>query len=123
MAQTQRIFGASIKRREDPRFITGKGNYTDDIKLPNMTYASFVRSPHAHARIKGIDARAAKAIPGVLAVYTGKDLADAKVGSLPCGSLLPGIKVPPHMPIAVDQARYMGDAVAGVIVERPYIAK
>jgi carbon-monoxide dehydrogenase large subunit len=123
MAQTQRLFGSSIKRREDPRFITGKGNYVDDIKLPNMTYASFVRSPHAHARIRGIDASAAKAIPGVLAVYTGKDLADAKVGSLPCGWLLPGIKVPPHLPIAADKARYMGDAVAVVIAESAYLAK
>src|SRR5438105_3059757 len=123
MAETQKIFGASIKRKEDPRFLTGRGNFTDDVKLPGTTYAVFVRSPHAHARIRSIDSSAAKALKGVLAVFTGKDLADAKVGSLPCGWLLPGIKVPPHLPLAADKARYMGDAVAVVIAESPYIAK
>jgi len=65
---TTKLFGASIKRREDPRFITGRGNYTDDLKLPGMTYAAFVRSPHAHARVKAIDVTRAKAHPGVIAV-------------------------------------------------------
>ena len=64
---TTKMFGASIKRREDPRFITGKGNYTDDVKLPGMTYAAFVRSPHAHARITGIDVSAALEVDGVVA--------------------------------------------------------
>src|SRR2546429_7389967 len=78
-----RLFGKSIKRTEDPRFITGRGKYVDDLKLPGMTYAAFVRSPHAHARIKGIDVSAAKSHPGVVAVYTGKDMTG--VNSLPCG--------------------------------------
>jgi len=123
MAPQPRLFGSSIKRREDPRLITGRGTFTDDVKLPGTTYAAFVRSPYAHARIRSIDTAAAKAVPGVVAVFTGKDLADAGVKSLPCGWLLPGIKVPPHMPLAADKARYMGDAVAVVIAENPYLAK
>src|SRR5215470_624084 len=95
-ATDTRMFGKSIKRREDPRFITGRGNYTDDLKLPGMTYAAFVRSPHAHAKIRKIDVAQAKAHPGVVAIFTGKDLTG--VNSLPCGWLLPELKVPPHPP-------------------------
>jgi aerobic carbon-monoxide dehydrogenase large subunit len=112
---TARLLGASIKRREDPRFITGKGNYTDDLKLPGMTYAAFVRSPHANAKIRGIDVSKAKAHPGVVAVFTGKDMTG--VNSLPCGWLLPELKVPAHPPLASEAARYVGDPVAVVIAE------
>jgi len=118
---TARVLGASIKRREDPRFITGKGNYTDDLKLPGLTYAVFVRSPHAHARIRKIDTAAAKAHPGVVAIFTGKDMAG--VNSLPCGWLLPELKIPPHMPLATDAARYLGDPVAVVIAETQSAAR
>src|SRR3989454_1018528 len=114
-ATDTRLFGKSIKRREDPRFITGRGNYTDDLKLPGMTYAAFVRSPHAHAKIRKIDVAKAKAHPGVVAIFTGKDLTG--VNSLPCGWLLPDLKVPPHPPLAVDTVRYVGDPVAIVIAE------
>src|SRR5438477_975025 len=114
-ATDTRLFGKSIKRREDPRFITGRGNYTDDLKLPGMTYAAFVRSPHAHAKIGKIDLTQAKAHPGVVAIFTGKDLTG--VNSLPCGWLLPELKLPPHPPLAVDTARYVGDPVAVVIAE------
>src|SRR3989442_2737137 len=110
-----RLFGKSIKRREDPRFITGRGQYVDDLKLPGMTYAAFVRSPHAHARIKKIDTAAALKHPGVVAIFTGKDMTG--VNSLPCGWLLPGLKVPPHPPLATEAARYVGDPVAIVIAE------
>ncbi|HEV8472314.1 MAG TPA: molybdopterin cofactor-binding domain-containing protein [Methylomirabilota bacterium] len=110
-----RLFGKSIKRREDPRFITGRGNYTDDLKLPGMTYAAFVRSPHAHAKIRKIDVTRAKAHPGVVEIFTGKDLTG--VNSLPCGWLLPELKVPPHPPLATEAARYVGDPVAIVIAE------
>src|SRR5438105_10401832 len=123
MATTEPLFGKSIKRREDPRLLTGKGVYVDDVKLPGMTYASFVRSPHAHARIGAIDASSARKLPGVVAVYTGKDLTASGVKSLPVGWLLPDIKLPPHLPLAVDRARYMGDAVAVVIAESPYVAR
>ena len=74
---TARLLGASIKRVEDPRFITGKGHYTDDLKLPGMTYAAFVRSPHAHAGIRKIDTARALKHPGVAAVFTGKDYPSA----------------------------------------------
>src|SRR5207253_2639826 len=123
MAATERLFGSSIKRREDPRLITGKGVYVDDVKLPATTYASFVRSPHAHARIKAIDSSAARKLPGVVAVYTGKELSAGGVKSLPVEWFLPTINLPPHLPLAVDRARYMGDAVAVVIAESPYVAR
>jgi aerobic carbon-monoxide dehydrogenase large subunit len=112
---TARVLGSSIKRREDPRFITGRGNYTDDVKVAGMTHAVFVRSPHANAHIRSIDVGRAKAHPGVVAVFTGKDMAG--VQSLPCGWLLPGLKIPAHPPLATDAARYVGDPVAVVIAE------
>src|SRR6266508_1553860 len=112
---TAKLLGASIKRREDPRFITGKGHFTDDLKLPGMTYAAFVRSPHAHAKIRKIDTSRASKHPGVVAVFTGKDMTG--VNSLPCGWLLPELKVPPHMPLASDAARYVGDPVAVVVAD------
>ena len=115
--------GQSTKRVEDPRFIQGKGKYVSNLKIPNMAHAAIVRSPHAHAIIKGIDASEALAMPGVIAVYTGKDLADSGVGSLPCGFNPPDIKVAPHMPLAVDKARHVGDGVAVVIAEDRYTAQ
>ncbi len=122
---TGRMFGRSIKRREDPRLVTGRGSFVDDIKLPGTTYAVFVRSPHAHARIRGIDATAARRHPGVVAVFTGKDMAG--VNSLPCGwdlrkeKNIPGViqdlAMVPHMPLAADAARHVGDPVAVVIAD------
>src|SRR5512132_2421129 len=122
---TDRMFGKSIKRREDPRFITGRGNYVDDVKLPGMTYAAFVRSPHAHARIRRIDTSAAARHPGVVAVFTGKDMTG--VNSLPCGwdlrkaKNIPGVvqdlAMVPHMPLTSDAARHVGDPVAVVIAD------
>src|SRR3989440_5398266 len=117
------LFGTSIKRREDPRFITGKGTYVDEVRVPGTTYAAFIRSPHAHARIARIDASAAKRLQGVVAVYTGKDLVDGGVKPIPTGWLIPNIKIPAHYPLATDRARYMGDAVAVVIAESPYVAR
>ena len=124
-ATAERLFGKSIKRREDPRFITGRGSYVDDLKLPGMTYAAFVRSPHAHARIKRIDTAAAKAHPGVVAVFTGSDMKG--VNSLPCGwdlrkaKNIPGVvqdlAMVPHMPLTSDVARHVGDPVAVVIAD------
>src|SRR2546422_10191118 len=120
-----RLFGKSIKRREDPRFITGRGQYVDDLKLPGMTYAAFVRSPHAHARIRKIDTSAALKHPGVVAVFTGKDMTG--VNSLPCGwdlrkeKNIPGVvqdlAMVPHMPLTSDVARHVGDPVAVVIAD------
>jgi len=122
---TARLLGTSVKRREDPRFITGKGNYTDDLKLPGMTYAAFVRSPHSHAGIRKIDTSKALKHPGVVAVFTGKDMTG--VNSLPCGwdlrkeKNIPGVvqdlAIVPHMPLTSDAARHVGDPVAVVIAE------
>src|SRR5581483_6704673 len=119
-ATEERLFGKAIKRREDPRFITGRGQYVDDVKLPGMTYAAFVRSPHAHARIRGIDTARAKAMPGVVGVYTAQDV---QVGALPCGWMLPGIKVPARPVLASGKARYAGEPVALVVAESVYAAK
>ena len=80
--------GASVKRKEDIRFITGKGRYTDDVNRPGQAHAYFVRSPHAHANIKSIDASAALASPGVVAVFTGDDIAADKLGGLICGWMI-----------------------------------
>jgi len=112
------LFGSGIKRREDPRLITGSATYTDDVKLPGLVYAMFVRSPYAHARLKSVDTKAARNAPGVVAIYTGKDLADRLV-PVPCAWNVPGcdLKVPPHPLLAVDKVRYVGDAVAMVVAE------
>jgi carbon-monoxide dehydrogenase large subunit len=121
-------FGASVPRKEDQRFLTGKGNYTDDINRPGQTYAYFVRSPHPHARIKGIDASATLAMPGVVAVLTGKDVAADKLGGLICGWMIHSkdgsqMKAPPHPILALDEVRYVGDHVAVVIAETHAQAK
>ncbi|HUJ86584.1 MAG TPA: xanthine dehydrogenase family protein molybdopterin-binding subunit [Burkholderiales bacterium] len=122
------LIGARVERKEDYRFLTGAGQYTDDIALPGQTYAAFVRSPHAHARIKSIKKDKALKAPGVLAVYTGEDLAGAKVGGLPCGWLITGtdgqpMKEPPHPPLAQGKARYVGDHVAVVIAQSQEAAR
>ena len=83
-----KLFGASIRRREDPRLITGQATYTDDMRLPGMVYAHIVRSPHAHARIMRIDVAAARRAPGVVAVLTGQDLA-GKINPIPTAWLIP----------------------------------
>src|SRR5207237_5556003 len=119
MATQPQLFGQSIKRREDPRLISGKGTYVDDVKLPNTSHAAFVRSPHAHARIKGIDTTAARNAKGVVAIFTGKDLVAGGVKPLPVGWLLPDIKIPPYNVLAADKARYLGDADALVVAETP----
>jgi carbon-monoxide dehydrogenase large subunit len=116
------LIGARVARKEDYRFLTGAGQYTDDVILPHQSYAAFVRSPHAHAKIKSINTAKAKNAPGVLAVFTGDDLAAAKVGGLPCGWLITDVngqpmKEPPHPCLAQGKARYVGDQVAVVIAE------
>lgn len=110
--------GKSIKRREDARFLTGKGKYTDDIKLPGMTHAAFVRSPYAHAKISGIDTSAAATASGVVAVYTGSD--ECGTFSVPCGWQVDfkngdTMKEPPHPLLAVEKVLYVGENVAVVI--------
>ncbi len=121
---TTRAFRSGIRRREDPRLITGRASYTDDIKLPGMLHAAILRSPYAHANITSIDVAAAQAQPGVVAVYTGADTEGALNG-LPCAWLIPGsdLKTPAHPAIATDRVRYVGDAVAVVVAESRYQAE
>ncbi len=120
--------GKSLQRREDVRFLTGAGQYTDDVLLPGQTHGVFLRSPYAHARIKSIDVKAAKAAPGVIAIFTGSDLAEAKVGGLPCGWLIHSkdgtpMKEPAHPVLAQGKVRHVGDQVALVVAETAWQAK
>src|SRR6478672_6216583 len=119
---TTSLIGARVARKEDYRFLTGNGQYTDDVALPGQTYAAFVRSPHAHATLKSIRIDKAKKAPGVVAIYTGADLAAAKVGGLPCGWLITDVKgqpmkEPPYPSLAQDKVRHVGERVAVVIAE------
>ena len=116
---TETGIGASVRRTEDFRFLTGSGTYTDDINRPGQAYAYFLRSPHAHAEIKSIDKEAALASPGVVGVFTGADLAADEVGGVPCG-FAPGggpMNEPPRSALAADTVRYVGDGVAVVTAE------
>src|SRR5215211_987570 len=131
-----RLVGAEVRRKEDPRLITGSSMYVDDLSIPGMAYVAVVRSPHPHARIGGIDASAAKAMPGVIAVVTGDELAQY------CGPLSGAAgeggsgeeadyeqreqeaeESPPVWPIARDTVRWVGEAVAAVVAESRYQAE
>ncbi len=114
--------GASVRRKEDQRFITGKGRYTDDLDRPGQAHAFFIRSPHAHATIRAVDAGDARSKPGVLAILTGDDLAADKIGGLICGWMIHSkdgapMKAGPHPALARGKVRYVGDHVAVVIAE------
>ncbi|WP_416797168.1 xanthine dehydrogenase family protein molybdopterin-binding subunit [Ciceribacter azotifigens] len=114
--------GARVARKEDKRFLTGKGRYTDDMVVPGMKYAYFVRSPYAHARVTGVDASAAKAMPGVIDVLDGKQLLADGIGNLICGWMIHSkdgspMKMGAWRPLAHDTVRYVGDAVAVVIAD------
>jgi len=114
--------GESLRRKEDYRFLTGTGQYTDDVQMVNMTHAFFVRSPHAHAHIKSIDKKAALAAPGVIGIFDGKDVEGDKINGLPCGWLITDtngqpMKEPPHPILAHGKVRYVGDHVAMVVAE------
>lgn len=114
--------GSSVKRVEDPRFIEGKGAYVANLHLPGMVYLAVKRSPYGHAKIKKINTKKAEALPGVVAVYTGKDLVEGGCGPLPCGWNVPDIKVPVRHALTTDKARHVGDGVAVVAAEDPYTA-
>ena len=120
--------GQPLRRREDARFLTGAGQYTDDVVLPGQTFGVFLRSPFAHARIKAIDTSKAAKAAGVVAIFTGADLAEAKVGGLPCGWLIHSkdgspMKEPPHPVLAQGKVRHVGDQVALVVAETLLQAK
>ncbi len=116
------LIGKSVKRVEDNRFLKGEGKYTDDFNMPNQTFAVYVRSPHAHANLVSVDISAAKAMDGVINVFTGKDIKDAGIVGSICGWQVDfkngdTMKEPGHPILAVDKVRHVGDAVALVIAE------
>ena len=120
--------GASVVRKEDKRFITGKGRYVDDIKLVGTTFAHFIRSPHAHAKVKRIDASEALKMPGVLAVLNGKELVEDKIGNLICGWAITSkdgspMKMGAWPAMAPETVRFAGQAVAVVIAETKNLAR
>ncbi|HEY6894646.1 MAG TPA: molybdopterin cofactor-binding domain-containing protein, partial [Rhodanobacteraceae bacterium] len=120
------VIGAPVLCKEDARFLTGTGQYTSDVAMPRQTYAYFLRSPHAHAAIRGIDVVKAKTLPGVVEIFTGADL--TSVNGLPCGWLITGtdgkpMNEPPHPVLAQGKVRYVGDPVALVIAESVAQAK
>src|SRR5574343_711636 len=120
MNAPQGFIGKSVTRREDARFLTGRGQYTDDIVLPGQTHAHFLRSPYAHARIQSLNTSTAAAAPGVVGIFTGEHF--RAVGGLPCGWLINSLdgspmKEPKHPVLADGKARYVGDRVALVVAE------
>ena len=120
--------GAAVRRKEDQRFVTGKGQYTADVNRPGQAHACFLRSPHARAKIRKIDHAAADRMPGVLAVLTGAELAADKIGGLICGWMIHSkdgspMKMAPHPALAHGTANHVGDAVAVVVAETMSQAK
>lgn len=115
------LVGKGIRRQEDPRLLTGTAIYADDIQMPGMYHACILRSPHGAAKIKSIDIGAASKHPGVAAVYIGKDT--AHVGPVPCGSSLPGLRVPHHHILATERVYFVGHPIAVVVATDRYIAR
>src|SRR5258706_13425004 len=116
------LIGAEVKRKEDPRLITGKGTFVGNLSLPGMRYVAFVRSPYAHARIRRIDTSAAASRPGVVAVVTGQDLA-SHYDPLPMSSAGEGGVHHSHYALSVDRVRHVGEVVAAVIATSSAIAE
>ncbi|MGC2696914.1 MAG: xanthine dehydrogenase family protein molybdopterin-binding subunit [Candidatus Angelobacter sp.] len=117
----EKTVGKPIKRTEDPRLIQGLAHYVDDIRLPDTLHAAFLRSIYAHAKIKSIDTNAAQKHPGVVAVYTGKDV--ARIGPVPCAAALPELKVPDHRALATSKVYFVGHPVAVVVAETKSAAR
>ena len=114
--------GQARRRKEDARLITGRTNWTDNIQLPGLLHVAFLRSPHAHARILSVDVSEARGRPGVIGAFSGRDFADEQ-GSLPCAwPVTEDIVIPDHPPMAVDEVRYVGEAVACVVARDRYAA-
>ena len=124
MAQTTKVFGQSVLRKEDDRFLTGRGNFVADVLPPGTVFAKFVRSPYAHARIRSINTAKARRLPGVLDVLTAQDMKD-QVGDIITAWAIPNanLKTPAYPPLAREVVRYAGEAVAVVVAESPFIAE
>ncbi|MGH8935336.1 MAG: xanthine dehydrogenase family protein molybdopterin-binding subunit [Acidimicrobiia bacterium] len=125
MTTATRPFGSSVKRLEDPRLISGEAKYTEDLVVAGTAHMIVVRSPYAHATITGIDTSTAEQMPGVLAAFTGRQMKEAGFGGIPCAWIVPesNCRSPEHPPIAIDTVRYVGDAVAIVVAEDPYLGR
>jgi carbon-monoxide dehydrogenase large subunit len=118
----ENVVGQPMRRKEDARLVTGRTNWTDNIAIPGLLYMAILRSPMAHARITRIDVTPALAKPGVVAAFSGKELGD-KLGSMPCvWPVTDDIKIPAHPPLATEEVRFVGDAVAVVIAGDRYLA-
>src|SRR5689334_12961776 len=116
------FIGRRVQRVEDPRFLLGRGQYIADIKLPRMAHAAFLRSPHAHARIKRIETSQAQAMPGVFGVYTGEMLAGKLAQPMIAPGNPPVTKTTRTFPLALDKVRFVGDPVAVVVASSRYVA-
>ena len=122
--ERQRVVGTPRQRREDPTLLTGEGKFTDDLVVPGALHLAIVRSPYAHARITSVDTSAARALPGIVAVYSGDDLQGEWGGPMPCAWVVtPDMKNPPHFPVVVGTVQHVGDPVAVVVGEDPYGVK
>ncbi|MGA0784721.1 MAG: hypothetical protein ACO3QI_02620, partial [Ilumatobacteraceae bacterium] len=114
--RTNNVIGQRMLRREDPALLTGEAKFVNDLAIPGALHLAVLRSPYAHARIKSIDVSDAASMPGVVAVYTGKDLQSTWAAPMPCAwPVTPDMKNPAHYPLAVDKACYVGDGVAAVL--------
>src|SRR5215467_1469598 len=120
ITKVETLVGKRVRRREDPRLITGTATYVEDVQIPGMHYAAVVRSPRAAANIRSINTKAASEAPGVVAVFTGKDTEN--VGPVPCGASLPGLRVPHHHILATKRVYFVGHPVAVVIARDRYLA-
>ena len=124
VAASEPFVGSSVKRKEDESLLRGRGTFVDNLTLPGTLSMVVVRSPYPHARITGVNLDAARAFEGVVAAFSGADLADDWTGGMPCAwPVTEDIKMPPHYPLASEEARYQGDGVAVVVAESRAIAK
>jgi carbon-monoxide dehydrogenase large subunit len=122
-----RAVGARVLRAEDPRILTGRGRYVDDVVLPGMLHAAFLRSQVPHGRLRSVDADEARQLPGVVTVYTGEEMArltqPARAGAAIGMNMMPGLRSPAYHPLATDRVRYVGDPIAMVVAEDRYVAE
>src|SRR5881394_2642452 len=118
---TQRYVGQAMKRKEDPRLVSGTSTYVDDVVLPGMLHMAITRSIHAHARIKRVDVARAQKLPGVVAIVTGDEVA-AHCGPIPCAASIHNMKNAQRQLLAVGKVRFVGEPIAAVVAESKYIA-
>src|SRR6266487_3292846 len=119
---TQRYVGQALKRKEDPRLVSGTSSYVDDISMPGMLHMAVTRSIHAHARMRRVDISKAQKLPGVHAVITGEEVA-ASCGPVPSAGEIPNMKRPQRYLLAVGKVRFVGEPIAAVVATDKYIAR